>query len=471
METVVAAATATAFIGRKNFWLDEGYSFVGAHRSLSSMVHVVLHDRGVMGLYYVALHFWLALGRTEGVIRLLSVPAAVATVPVVAELARRLAGRRTALVAGALCAVNPMVVQYAQEARAYSLVLLVAASSALLFTACVSRPRITTAVSWAVVSAAGFYAHSYIALLVVAELASLLLLPRGRRPRVLLPAAVGFGVLIAPLLIAVLAVRGHLPDAHRFSLLDPGRLIYAFSGSIPLAVLAVVLLAVAAVQTYRSMSVAPERRWESGFPWVMLVLPAAVALAMSLVHPAWRERYLIVSLPAFLILVARAVRGLTIAWLRPTAVVVLVALSAVAVGGYYAGHVKAATDWRAASSYALRHAARGDALWFVPATGYVPFDYYQWRDRAAGPHVLGLPADPLRSSIHPRVEPLSRVRSEAATQQGVCTVLLAPNESVARQWFAQRVRTVRQVLGPRLSLASVSRFGPLLRVVCFRRSG
>ena len=467
----MAAATATAFIGRKNFWLDEGYSFVAAHRPLSSVAHVVVHDRGAMGLYYLALHFWLAVGHSEGVIRLLSVPAAVATVPVVAELARRLAGRRVALVAGAFCAVNPMLVAYAQEARAYSLLLLLSALSALLFTACVNRPRVTTAVLWMVVSAAAFYAHSYIVLVVVAELVSLLLLPRGRRPRVLLPATVGFVVLIAPLVVAVAAVRSRLPDAHRFSLLDPGRLIYAFSGSIPLAVLAVALLAVAAVQTYRTLSAASEGRWESAFPWVLLVLPPAMALAMSLVHPAWRERYLIVSLPAFLILVSRAVQSFTVSWLRPAAAVVLVALSGVALGGYYAGHVKAGADWRAASSYALRHAARGDALWFVPATGYVPFDYYVWKMRASTPQVLGLPPDPLRSSLHPRVEPQARVRSEAAAQHGVCAVLLAPNDSVARPWTAQRVRAARRVVGPRWSLASVSRFGSLLSVLCFTRSG
>jgi mannosyltransferase len=466
--------TTTAFIGRKNFWLDEGYSFVAAHRHLSDVVRLVAHDRsngGAMGVYYVALHFWLRVGRAEGVVRLLSVVPAVATVPVIGNVARRLYGPRAGVIASALTAVNVMVVQYAQEARAYSLLLFASALSVWLFVACVLRPRVSVATAWAITCVVGFYAHYYIALLVLAELATLLALPRARRPRMLMIAACGFVLAAAPLMIAVaaMAVGRSLPSAHGFSLSDPGRLLYHFSGSIPLTLVVVALLAVAGVSVWRTLRWSADQRWLEVFPWVLLVVPPLLVLVVSLVHPAWRERYLIICLPAFVLVLSRTLDVIPHTTVRNPALAMIGGLSLIALGLYYRQPVKGEADWRAASSFAVQHVGPGGALWFLPSTGYVPVDYYGWKRHAASLPVLQLESHPLRDSIHPRTVSTSTVQARALHRSRLCVLLLAPTKSDAPQWMSRQNRTVLSVLDGRFTPSSRRTFGALLTVECFMR--
>jgi mannosyltransferase len=472
--TACALVTTTLFIGRKNFWLDESYSFVAAHRSLSDIVRLVGHDRengGAMGVYYLVLHFWLHVGRSESVVRLLSVPLAVATVPLVGVVARRLYGARAGVIAAALTAANVMVVQYAQEARAYSMLLFAAALSMWLFVDCVLRPRTLTAAGWMVTCAVGFYAHYYIALLVVAEMATLLALPRARRPRMLLIASAGFAVAVAPLLVALATMEaaGPLPSAYRASLSDPARLLYHFSGSIPLALIEAGLLAFAAVQVYRTLRSRTDDRWLAIFPWVLLVVPPLLMLAVSVFHPAWRERYLIICLPAFLLLVSHALDEIPRALVRNVALAVVGGLSLLALGLYYAPSVKGAADWRAAAAFVSPQSARGGALLFLPPTGYVPVAYYDWARHVSAPVVLQLTSEPLRDSIHPRTVPTATVRARAASQSRVCVLLLAPTKSAAARWTRLQNRTISVVLGGRFTTAARRTFGPLLTVQCFTR--
>ena len=64
-------------------------------------------------------------------LRSLSALAGVATIPVAFLLGRELRGRRAGLIAAALVAVNPMLIWYSQEARAYALLVLFCALSLL----------------------------------------------------------------------------------------------------------------------------------------------------------------------------------------------------------------------------------------------------------------------------------------------------------------------------------------------------
>jgi mannosyltransferase len=424
-----------------------------------------------MGIYYVVLHFWLHVGRTESVVRLLSVPAAVATVPVVGDVARRLYGPRAGVIAGALTAVNVMVVQYAQEARAYSFLLFASALSVWFFVACVSRPRTTTAVAWMLSCIVGFYAHYYIALLVLAELATLLALPRARRPRVLLIATGGFVLAAAPLLAAVaaMAAGGPLPSAYGFSFSDPGRLLYQFSGSIPLALVALGLLGFGARSVYRTVRSSTDDRWPGLFPWVLLVVPPLLVLIASLIHPAWRERYLIICLPAFVLVLARALDLIGRALVRNLALALVGGLTLAALGLYYGQPVKGAADWRAASSFVSQQSAHGGALWFLPSTGYVPFDYYDWKRHAPSPPALQMGPDPLRDSIHPRTVSTAVVRARALTRTQICVLLLAPTKSGAPQWIRLQNRKISFVLDHRFNASARRSFGPLLTVECFTR--
>lgn len=464
-EVVLGAMLAVVGIGRKNFWLDEGYSFVAVHRGFSDLVRLLVHDENNMALYYLVLHAWLHVGRSEAVLRLPSAAAAVAAVPVVASLARRLFSMRVGVVAGLATAINLMVVSYAQEARAYSLALLLAALSGLLFVSYVHRPRARTLLAWVLVSALGCYAQYFVALVIVAQVASLLVLPRthaARRP--LIVAAFGCALLAAPLVVfAVERGDSQLSTAAGFSPRLPAVLLYRFAGSIPLAVVAIALLTHVAVTGSRAVG-ADERRWELAFCWTWLLLPPALTLVGSIAHPLWRDRYLIVCLPAFLVLVAYGIEQLPRPQLTAAGAVLLVALSALALTGYYGQRIKNAADWRAATAFLLPRTGPQAPVFFVPAGGYAPYDYYSWQARRGDPEAVGVKRHPLSGRIHPATVPPSALAMQLAGAAHVWAVLLAPNKKVAPRWFARETEWLKRLLGPRFRPGSIRSFGALLHV-------
>lgn len=466
-ETLLAVVTSLLFLGRKGIWLDEGYSFVAAHRSWSDLGRLIIHDEANMSPYYLLMHAWLSVGRSEGVLRLLSVVPAVVAVPLIAQLGRRLVDRRTGLVAGLLAALNLMVVQYAQEMRAYSMALLLSVVSALLFLELLERPRRRTALAWALVCGLGVYVHFFVALAVVAQLASLLLLRREDRPRMLWGAVTCIAVLDAPLAWFLLhRTTGPLGLAHGASLADAGRLLYRLSGSIPLALLALLLLAMAARSTWARVrgQVRGREVHREAFGWVALGLPPALALAVSVAHPSWNERYFIICLPFFLVLLAAALTSLRPDRLRLPALAMVLVLSVVALGGWYAERLKQGTDWRGATLLAQRGTEPGDGYWFLPGTAAVPFGYYTWRRDVATPYDVGFATDGLRGRLHPLQVPRTQLLQRIARIRRLWVVMLAPTTATAAHAERARDRLISSVLGTRFRMALSRRFGPILVV-------
>ncbi|MDH7489184.1 MAG: glycosyltransferase family 39 protein, partial [Anaerolineae bacterium] len=119
----LAALLRLIRLGAESLWFDEAYSVAFASADLSLLNFLrpggfAFTDKNV---YHILLHFWLNLGHTEFMIRLLSVIFGVATVLVVMGVARRLFGRRAAAWAAGLLAVSPFHIWYSREARMYVL--------------------------------------------------------------------------------------------------------------------------------------------------------------------------------------------------------------------------------------------------------------------------------------------------------------------------------------------------------------
>jgi mannosyltransferase len=129
----LSAATATAAVlrhlGTKPLWRDEAISVSVASRPVARILLVLPHHDANAGLYYLLLHAWLWLGHSPAWARGLSAACLVATAAVAAWAASRWKGWEIGLACGLLVAVNPFLVYYAQEARPYSLAVLLATIS------------------------------------------------------------------------------------------------------------------------------------------------------------------------------------------------------------------------------------------------------------------------------------------------------------------------------------------------------
>ena len=112
----------------RGLWVDEAISVRQAQLPLGTMladvrdsdVHPPLHH----SLLWVTVRVF---GTSEFAARLPSLIAGVALVPVMAWTGRLLYDRRTGWVAAVLAAIAPFAVWYSQEARMYSLFMLLAA--------------------------------------------------------------------------------------------------------------------------------------------------------------------------------------------------------------------------------------------------------------------------------------------------------------------------------------------------------
>jgi mannosyltransferase len=128
-------------IGNKGLWLDEAFSVWLGWRPPGEMLSWLVRIDQHPPLYYVLLHFWMALGDGAATVRALSALLGTLTIPVVYLLGRRLADGKVGLLAALILAVSPFHVRFAQETRMYTLLAL-SASLALYFLVCLlTDPR------------------------------------------------------------------------------------------------------------------------------------------------------------------------------------------------------------------------------------------------------------------------------------------------------------------------------------------
>jgi mannosyltransferase len=216
--TLVAAALRFVTLGAQSYHHDE---IVTASRILRGdfghAMNAVGFSESTPPLYYALAWVWTQFtGTTEFGLRSLSALAGVATVPVVYLVGAELRGRRAGLMAAALAAVNPMLLWYSQEARAYSLLTLLCAVSLLYCVRATRYGRRRDLVIWGLASALALATHYFALFLVVAEVAIL----ARRRGREILP---GLGIVaLAGLALAPLAIHqaslGHASWIGEFSL-------------------------------------------------------------------------------------------------------------------------------------------------------------------------------------------------------------------------------------------------------------
>lgn len=215
---VLAAALRFATLGVQAYHHDE---IVTASRVLrGSFFHAmdaVGFSESAPPLYYALAWAWTQLtGTGEFGLRSLSAVAGVATVPVAYLLGLELRGRRAGLAAAALVAVNPMLLWYSQEARAYALLVLLCTISLLYCVRAERSGRRRDFTFWGVASGLALATH-YFAVFAIAAEALLLLRRRGRASLAGLWIVGLAGALLAPLAIHQMSY-GHAEWISNFSL-------------------------------------------------------------------------------------------------------------------------------------------------------------------------------------------------------------------------------------------------------------
>jgi mannosyltransferase len=378
-------------LGTKSIWTDEAFSDAVARLGLPTIGRMLTHGESFNGLYYTLLHFWQLGGNGETWLRLPSVVFGVLATYVLFVLNRRLFGLRVALVAATLLAVNSFFVYYEQDARPYSLAVLLVVLATFLFVRAMEEPSLWRWLGYGVVGALAVYAHLFAAFVLFAHLSSLLI--RRPRPRLRdLAAAYGLiALVVAPLLTVMVGTdplsrefidQPHLGSFRWLFLNLTGGGGLATTGSFVLLVAYFVACCLGLLWILRAVIDRKAHRetgngWPYGLILSWLSVPILGSFAVSMVRaPIFYPRYLIVVVPPLVTLAAIGISGLPHGILRTVALAGVVALALPPLLSYYRGEFKEGEDWRRAVAYVTRAELPGDGIVFLTRYGRRPFEYY-----------------------------------------------------------------------------------------------
>jgi len=387
----LAIALGMTRIGSKSLWFDETVSADFASRSFSALLPEIAGGDPNMSLYYVLLNLWRRLfGDSELALRSLSALAGAGAVVAIYALGTRLFSRRIGTFAAALLAVNEFMLQYAQTARGYTLLACLATMSCHLFVVELERPSVSARVAYVVVSAAAVYVHYFAALVLIAQLCTLLLLRR-RYPLTLVRAAMAAAVIALCVPAIVFARAGgtsRIDWIPPLTLLSVPSVIVKMAGrSDALTVVfsvAVVWALQRVVREWRRERERP-RDWSLLFVLLWLLVPFAIAVAVSFRRPLLQAQYLIVCLPALCLVTAAALSAIEPPKHGTWLVLLCCAVSLVRVVALYRG--ESIEDWRSAVRYVASEAQPHDQVAFFPPFSKAAFAYYANRSGVAMPRI------------------------------------------------------------------------------------
>jgi len=159
-----SAGLAAFFLASLTRWPpheDETLALFVGRDSLGGLLHTVQAERGGAPLHFLIAWVVVHLGGGLTALRLASAVFAVASVPVLAALSARLAGRQVALVAAALACASWLMLFHGVFGRMYSLFLLTSALSYLALLVAVERGGRGRWALWALATLAAIASHPY----------------------------------------------------------------------------------------------------------------------------------------------------------------------------------------------------------------------------------------------------------------------------------------------------------------------
>lgn len=400
-------------LGGQSFSYDEVYS---SSLSAKSLGVVATRFCQTPALYHILLHFWLYLGRSDVIIRLLSVLLGMASLWVVYLLGKELLDAKHGLVGAFLLSISPYHIWYSQDARMYSLLVLLSSASMVFFIKFLRGKRGWPSVWWVLTTVLSIYTHYYAAFVLFAQATFYLIFLRKYRSL-----ARPFGRALGAMAILVLPI---------FFLLSGGRFAQVLSegaGANPFHIFSVPYTFFAFSLGFSYGPSVAELHWSTSLatvrPYLTLVLPAALlfsALFVLGLLSLWRERkrwilvllYLLLpilgtclisliwpqvsynvryassALSAYVIVLARGLLAPRNRMIRWGLMILVVIFSFVSINNHYHQQKYAKANYRWAAQFVSQNSQEGDV---ILATAFRAFKYY-YRGPLVVHHLLWSPA-------------------------------------------------------------------------------
>lgn len=370
-------------LGVKPLHLDEVATYMIADGS--GVWNKLWRYEGNMWLYYALMHLWTAFGSSELLLRMPSVLFGALSLIPVYLFTRVLMGIRIARLTIYLLALHVLFVRDMQFARGYALVLLLT-SLATLLVLMMNRKNASfwMVIAYATTGLLAVYTHVYAAFILAAHGVYILL--HGTKESIFRIVSAGFIVAIGviPLALSPAFKSGQIdwitpPNAYALA----AALVTLLGDWLPLAVLAGSVLGGWIVRTRARFLIQPEYQLVvllTGLPFVM------AALFSWVVKPIFSPQYLVVSLPAVMIVLAAAVSSFRNTILRRVIIALLVCASLIRLGYWYSGTpqrfttvVNSNAPWDYITTDIATAGRSSDMVIVLPTYTHIAYDYYSAR--------------------------------------------------------------------------------------------
>jgi mannosyltransferase len=426
-------------------WEDELLTIdIAISQHFQAFFHRLVYFEANMAPYYFLIRWWSWVSLDDWFLRLPSVFFGVAAIPVLYALSRRMLSREEGFIACALLTIHGTHIYYSQELRAYSLLILLACLSYFFLLRAIDLDSLPDSYAWVGITACAVYVHFLAALIIIAQAVAILWArPPLNWRRLFRASAVLFVMLLPALWFVVMRNAGQIAWVPRPSWQAAWRIAAALAGDGPgffpnahpwvtyaLVGISTVLALGGVAVSIRTLCASPKPlRWHASVLLCWLLVPIAVTLVASFRQPIFFYRYLLLCIPAALLLIAQGIWRLP--W-RP-----LVAASLLALLVLQASNTMELLRWpgrhdcRSATFYIGRHAQPGDL--------FVTYSY--WVKLAYGYYLYELPPDQRKwpTVVHGYLasETVQNVIGQHRT-----VWLLEPTEDTRAEQFLPVVRTL-----------------------------
>lgn len=142
-------------ISSLSLWLDEAVNVQMAEKSFFQWTFVV------PPLYNMALHFALAFGKSEAIVRFPSVIFGVLSIFAIYKIGLILYGKKEALISAFLLSISPTAIEYSIQATYYSLVFFLSLASIYFYLRMEEKPTNLNKILFLVFLVFAFYTHYF----------------------------------------------------------------------------------------------------------------------------------------------------------------------------------------------------------------------------------------------------------------------------------------------------------------------
>jgi len=375
-------------LGAESIWHDEVSSIEQAKQNLSEVIRTALDTHNSPPLYFITLHYQMLLfGSSETAVRFPSAIFGILSLFFIYKLGCQLFNKKIGLISSFLLAISTFAIYYSQDARPYSLFLLMTLLSFYFFIQILKINSKWYYLGYSLANILLLYSHLFGLFVVITQIIYFAIFWKKYRQQRLKFAGVQVASVLASIPLVILVVTrfyettewgGSIGWIAEPSFMSMVHTFTDFAGDYIMMAIFLVLFLIGLFSLLKR-----EGRWtfrfDSSGELVLLLMwlsfPIIIPFALSMIlTPMYVNRYLISALPAFLVLAAKGTGSFPDIKVTYILLFIITILSIILLGAYYSEPTK--EQWRETAEFIEYRAQADDVIILCADYTQGDFEYY-----------------------------------------------------------------------------------------------